>query len=70
MVSQQRTSTFSSVQHNVGIDGDLEAVGRCGTIDLRTGVTCVAPIYHHGSCQFVSRETIAQVLEHYQAKEA
>ncbi|MGH9132263.1 MAG: hypothetical protein ACRDWV_11485 [Acidimicrobiales bacterium] len=42
------------------------AVGRCGITDQRTRLVCVSAHNHAGSCQFVSRDTVAQVLEFYE----
>ncbi|MGH9128886.1 MAG: hypothetical protein ACRDY2_07955 [Acidimicrobiales bacterium] len=60
----------SANQHSVSVDRDLAAAGRCGLIDLRTGLTCVGAHGHLGRCQFVDGHTAAAVLEEYQGSGA
>lgn len=39
--------------HNAAVDTRMAVAHLCGTFDLRTGRTCVKPVRHHDSCQFV-----------------
>ncbi len=42
--------------HNAAVDTRMADAHVCGTFDLRTGRTCIKPVRHHGSCQFVPLE--------------
>ncbi len=39
--------------HNAAVDTRMAGAHLCGTFDLRTGRTCIKPVRHHESCQFV-----------------
>ena len=39
--------------HNAGVDVRMACAHLCGTFDLRTGRTCIKPVRHLGSCEFV-----------------
>ena len=43
--------------HNAAVDVRMASAHLCGTFDLRTGRTCIKPVRHHGSCQFVALES-------------
>ncbi len=43
--------------HNAAIDTRLACAHLCGTFDLRTGRTCIKPVRHHDSCQFVAADS-------------
>ncbi|MGI8809295.1 MAG: isoamylase early set domain-containing protein [Acidimicrobiales bacterium] len=43
--------------HNAAIDTRMASAHLCGTFDLRTGRTCIKPVRHHDSCQFVVAES-------------
>ena len=39
--------------HNSSVDKRMAEAHLCGTFDLRTGRTCIKPVHHHGSCEFI-----------------
>ena len=39
--------------HNSSVDVRMACAHLCGTFDLRTGRTCIKPVRHHDSCEFV-----------------
>ena len=39
--------------HNASVDTRMAESHLCGTFHLQTGRTCIKPVRHHGSCQFV-----------------
>lgn len=43
--------------HNAACDEVVANAGLCAATDLRTGRVCVRPVRHHGSCDFVSKDT-------------
>jgi len=43
--------------HNAAVDVRMVCVHLCGTFDLRTGRTCIKPVRHNGSCEFVALES-------------
>lgn len=48
--------------HNPSIDEAVALQGACGLIHLPTGNTCTLAHHHLGSCHFVSRDDVADVL--------
>ena len=40
--------------HNASVDVRMACAHLCGTFDLRTGRTCIKPVRHLGSCEFVA----------------
>jgi hypothetical protein len=38
--------------HNSSVDEDTAEIGRCGTLDLRSGRVCRLPALHSGACNF------------------
>jgi hypothetical protein len=47
--------------HNVAVDTSAANAHLCGMTDLRTGRTCVAPVHHDGTCQWVSKDEARHV---------
>lgn len=43
--------------HNAAVDVRMAGAHLCGTFDLRTGRTCIKPVRHNGSCEFVAVES-------------
>ncbi len=48
--------------HNASVDNDAANAHLCGTIDLRTGRTCVEPFHHRSPCRFVSKDEAQRML--------
>jgi hypothetical protein len=48
--------------HNASVDEGVALQGACAEIHLQTGRTCTLPYGHEGSCQFVTRDRVAQSL--------
>ena len=46
--------------HNSSVDARLANAHLCGTFDLRTGRTCIRPVRHHDSCEFVPADSALQ----------
>jgi len=46
--------------HNSAVDARLACAHLCGTFDLRTGRTCIRPVHHHDSCEFVPADSARQ----------
>ena len=46
--------------HNPSVDARLAGAHLCGTFDLRTGRTCIKPVRHHDSCEFVPADSVLQ----------
>ena len=42
--------------HNAAFDEGIANAHLCGMTDLRTGRTCIKPVHHHGSCEFVAKD--------------
>jgi 1,4-alpha-glucan branching enzyme len=40
--------------HNASVDVRMASAHLCGAFDLRTGRTCIKPVRHRGSCEFVA----------------
>ena len=47
--------------HNAAVDARLANAHLCGTFDLRTGRTCIRPVRHHDSCEFLAADSALQV---------
>ena len=43
--------------HNASVNVRMACVHLCGTFDLRTGRTCIKPVRHHDSCEFVALDS-------------
>ena len=43
--------------HNAAVDARMVCAHCCGTFDLRRGRTCIRPVRHSGSCEFVALES-------------
>ena len=43
--------------HNAAVDVRMACAHLCGTFDLRTGRTCIKPVRHLGSCEFVALDS-------------
>ncbi len=48
--------------HNPSIDEDVALVGACGRVHLPTGKTCTLEQRHPGSCDFVARDEVPDLL--------
>lgn len=48
--------------HNVAVDTTVANAHLCGMTDLQTGRTCIAPVHHDGSCQWVSKDQARHVI--------
>ena len=46
--------------HNSSVDARLASAHLCGTFDLRTGRTCIKPVRHPDSCEFVPADSALQ----------
>lgn len=49
--------------HNSGVDESVAWSELCGNVHLPSGRICVAPVHHHGSCRFVTKEKAQHLLE-------
>ncbi|MEP6852054.1 MAG: hypothetical protein ABJA87_05280 [bacterium] len=54
--SQTAVITDRNDVHNTNVDEAIAAEGFCGTINLRTGRTCLLPAQHVGPCELQRRE--------------
>ena len=43
--------------HNAGVNERMASAHLCGTLDLRMGRTCIKPVRHLGSCEFVTLDS-------------
>lgn len=43
--------------HNDSVDVRMACAHLCGAFDLRTGRTCIKPVRHLGSCEFVALDS-------------
>ena len=48
--------------HNTSVDEKVADAGACGQLHVPTGRTCTLPRRHRGSCSFVARDEVEQVL--------
>ena len=48
--------------HNTSVDEKVADQGACGQLHVPTGRTCTLPRRHRGSCSFVERDAVEQVL--------
>ncbi|GAA1622341.1 hypothetical protein [Actinoplanes couchii] len=44
--------------HNPSVNGALADRGACAHVHLPTGRTCVLPLHHPGSCDFVPADEV------------
>lgn len=49
--------------HNTSVDTQVATAHLCGTVDLRTGCTCIRPVHHEGSCRFVPKDAAREATE-------
>ena len=49
--------------HNAAFDEEVAQAHLCGMTDLRTGRTCIEPVHHDGSCEFVAKDVARDVAQ-------
>lgn len=56
------TSAGRSDLSNTNVREDLAHAGRCATVHLATGRTCLLPLRHHGPCEFHTPQDAEAIL--------
>ncbi len=51
--------------HNSGVDTQVAAAHLCGQTDLRTGQVCTKPARHDGTCEFVAKDAVQELMDDF-----